>query len=317
MRRYGRTILAGLLLLAVLSAIDLLAGGGKIGPASGIILWKLRVPRLLSAAIAGASLSLSGAQMQSIFRNPLAEPHIMGISSGAGFGAAIAIIAFPAAGAAIPLFSKTGIAFAAALGAAAAAMLTFFAASRIKGGASLLIFGVMLGFIFNALSSLLQYMADEESLKLFYSWLSGSFSGNRYDGIVIMASALAAGCALAAANAKGLDIALFGDEYALMAGADIRKIRIAAISGCCLMTGAVTAFCGPVGFIGIIAPHISKRCLGTAVHKAVLPGCMLTGACLCILADIISSAAPVPIPAGSAMALIGIPVIFAILLKKK
>ena len=291
-------------LLVLLCTLDLLTGNG-LGVAHGAVFWKLRLPRMLTALVAGAALALSGAQMQAIFRNPLADPHIMGVSGGAGLGAALVSLAI---GTTAPWFSGASMAAAAFAGAFLTSALIVGLSSRLNT-ATLLIFGVMLGFIFSAVSSILQYSAGEESLKLFYSWMAGSFSGTRYLELGIMAAALAVGLYLAILNGKGLDIILFGDNYAAFSGASVRRLRVLSMLSASLMTGAVTAFCGPVGFVGIVAPHLARRVLGTSAHRSVLPGAILCGMCLSLVADILANLWPVPLPVGSTMALVGIPLI--------
>ena len=152
---------------------------------------------------------------------------------------------------------------------------------------------------------------------MFYSWSAGSFSGNTLPQAGIMAVAAAVGLALAAMNSSGLDAALFGDDYSAMTGVPIRRVRIVSVIGSCLMAGTVTAFCGPLGFVGIVAPHIARRLAGTSVHWKVIPATMACGASIALAADILSQVFPTPLPVGSTMALIGIPVILAILLKRQ
>ena len=299
----------------LLCGIDLLAGGGGIGIPEGGIFMKLRLPRMLSAALAGASLALAGLQMQSLFRNPLADPHIMGVSAGAGTGAAVATLLI---GASLPAaLSGLTVAGAAFAGALLTSALVAVVASRLHDAPTLLVFGVMLGFVFSAVTAILEYSANAESLKVFYSWSAGSFSGNTLPQAGIMAVAAAVGLALAAMNSSGLDAALFGDDYSAMTGVPIRRVRIVSVIGSCLMAGTVTAFCGPLGFVGIVAPHIARRLAGTSVHWKVIPATMACGASIALAADIISQVFPTPLPVGSTMALIGIPVILAILLKRQ
>ncbi len=306
-----------LLAVSVLSlaVIDLATGGTGIAGMDTSIFIKLRLPRMLTAVLAGANLSLAGLQMQSVFRNPLADPHIMGVSAGAGTGAAMATLligtSLPAA-----LYGLTVVA-AAFIGALLTSILVVAVASKSQSATTLLIFGVMLGFIFSAATSILEYSANAESLKVFYSWSAGSFSGSRPGEVAVIAVALLIGIALTYINNKGLDIALFGDEYARLAGADLSRIRGTAMIGSCLMAGAVTAFCGPLGFVGIVAPHIARGFLRTSVHFNVIPAVMLTGAGLTLTADILSQVFTVPLPVGSTMAVIGIPIIMAILIKKR
>lgn len=299
----------------LLACADLLTGGtGLTGLDAGIFL-KLRLPRMLTAVLAGACLSLAGLQMQSVFRNPLADPHIMGVSAGAGTGAAMATLLI---GTSLPAaFSGLTVATAAFLGALLTSMLVVTVASKFQSTTTLLIFGVMLGFIFSALTSILEYSANAESLKVFYSWSAGSFSGCRPMEVSLMAATLLVGAAMTLLNNKGLDIALFGDEYAVLTGINIKSVRNMALISSCLMTGAVTAFCGPLGFVGIVAPHLSRWITGSSVHSKVIPATMLCGASLSLTADFLSQISPAPLPVGSTMAVIGIPIIMAILFKKQ
>ena len=308
-----KRILTLLAIVLLLAGLDLLCGGGTVGFAAGAVLFKLRLPRVLTALLSGAALSLSGMQMQAIFRNPLSDPHIMGVSAGAGLGAAIAVVATAGAGIWLHGIALSGAAFA---GATLVSLLIILLSRRIQRPTTLLIAGVMLGFIFSAASSVLQYTANEESLKLYYSWAAGSFEGSRYGEIGVIAAATVAGILLTLANARGLDIILFGDDFASLSGADVGKIRICAMAATCLMTGAVTAFCGPVGFVGIIAPHIARRLRGSTAHRKVLPCALLTGSAIALGADILSRIWPIPLPVGSTMAFIGIPFIFVILFNK-
>ena len=292
--------------LAAMLAADILAGGN----APKEVFCLLRIPRALTSAICGAVLALAGAQMQAIFRNPLADPHIMGVSSGAGLGAAIVTLAGgTAAGGSAASATEDGlrtgiaefagnltIAAAAAAGALLTSLLIIYVSRKVKGTYTLLVFGVLTGFAINAIISALQAWAAPDSLRLYYSWSAGSFIHCGGTEIMIMAAAGAAGLIMALREAKGLDILLFGDSYAALSGADPQKIRWISLAGCCLVTGAATAFCGPVGFVGIVAPHIARRLAGTS-------------------ADLVSQVAAAPLPAGSAMALIGIPFILYIMLK--
>ena len=294
-----RNIVAGIIGLAVLVALaaaDLLCGGA----ADSQVLLLLRAPRVATALLAGAALALSGTQMQSIFRNPLADPHIMGVSAGASLGAAIATMS------AISHSGGLSVALAASVGAMASALIILLASKKFHSASTLLIFGIMLGFIVNALVAILQFSTDAESLKIFYSWSAGSFSTTTWSDIIT----------LAIAGRKGLDIILFGDEFALMAGAKVGNIRLTALLSCCIMTGAVTAFCGPLGFVGITAPHIARWMFGTSSHKVIIPASILTGGIISIAADLISQLSPSPLPTASTMALVGIPVILYILIGK-
>ena len=304
-RRHIVAGIAGLAILVALAAADLFYGGA----ADSQVLRLLRAPRVATALLAGAALALSGTQMQSIFRNPLADPHIMGVSAGASLGAAIATMSALTAG-------GLSIVLSASIGAIASALIILLASKKFHSASTLLIFGIMLGFIVNALVAILQFSTDAESLKIFYSWSAGSFSTTTWSDIITLAIALLAGTALATAGRKGLDIILFGDEFAQMAGAKVGNIRLTALLSCCIMTGAVTAFCGPLGFVGITAPHIARWMFGTSSHKVIIPASILTGSIISISADLISQLSPSPLPTASTMALVGIPVILYILIGK-
>ena len=305
-RRHIAVIAAGIILLALACLADITWGG----LAGRDIMLHLRLPRMATALLAGAAMALSGTQMQSIFRNPLADPHIMGISSGAALGAALATMYSG------PALGGTSIVMSASIGAAGAAAIILFASNRFCNASILLIFGVMLGFIITAIVSILQFSSDAESLKIFYSWSAGSFSNTTWGETAIIAGTLVAGLTIASFNHKGLDLILFGDEFTELSGAVPSRIRLSALLSCSLMTGAVTAFCGPLGFVGIIGPHIAKALLGTSAHKAVLPASLLTGGLIGVCSDLISRMPPSPMPVASTMALLGIPVILYIMLKR-
>lgn len=306
-----------------LAVADILWGGNA--GCDAFIITRIRLPRVLVALISGAGLALSGLQMQSVFRNPLADPHIMGVSAGAGLGAATALLlgSAGAAGLTSAGAAVTGVmtlAAAAFLGAAMSAALVMAVSTKAKSTSTLLIFGIMLGFIINAIVAILQFSSNSESLKAYYSWAAGSFSNCSWGQVITMSCCLAAGLILAASNIRGLNIILFGDEYAELSGAKTKRIRLSAMAACCLMTAAVTAFCGPLGFVGIVAPHIARRISGRKFcsdHSKTIPTSMLAGAGLCITADLASqlwSRLVSPIPVGSCLAIIGIPLIFIILI---
>ena len=300
------TYMTSITIMLILACIADVMWGGH---ANMDIMLHLRLPRMVTALLAGAAMALSGSQMQSIFRNPLADPHIMGISSGAALGAAITTMY---AGVAL---GGAPIAISAAIGAGAAAAVILYASRKFSNASVLLIFGVMLGFIVTAAVTVLQFSSDAESLKTYYSWSAGSFSNSGWNEIGILAATLAAGLILTARNTKGLDIILFGDEFATMAGAPVHRIRLVSIISCCLITAAVTAFCGPIGFVGIVAPHIARGIFKTSSHRVILPASLLTGGITALAADLLSRTTSSPVPIASTMAIVGVPVIIYILLK--
>ena len=251
MRKYlPETILATALLL--LAGADLLTGGGSISVPSEAVFLKLRLPRLLTALIAGGALSLCGVQMQSIFRNPLADPHIMGISSGAGLGAAIAVAAGGTAA-----WSLAGGALAGAFLTAAAVMAVSF---RIRSATTVLLTGVMTGFILSAATSVIQYRVSEQGLKVIYSWASGNFAGNDTTGILVMAGASVIGLAIALSIRKGLDILLFGEEFATLSGAPVNRICRNRCSSRCQDTDRIFRPLPDHTFRHYVRSHNLHRC---------------------------------------------------------
>ena len=304
----------GVLLMALLAACDLSCGG----QAGAQVLLHLRTPRVVTALLAGAALAHAGGQMQSVLRNPLADPHIMGVSAGAALGAAAATMLAGRVQSILPeMLQGFTIAGAAFLGAILTSAVILGVSRKFRSASSLLIFGVMLGYMVNAIVSILQFSSDAESLKMFYSWSAGSFSNSGWNEIQIMAAVLLVGIIIAVRNTKGLDIILFGDEFATMAGAPVHKIRLRSILSCCLLTAAVTAFCGPLGFVGIVAPHIARGLFKTSAHRIIIPASLLTGAITALGADLLSRLTASPLPIASTMAIVGVPVILYILLKGK
>lgn len=316
--RRNRDISITILWTAVLIAVsiaDLFTGDLRLGlkdlftsqegTLEHTVLFSLRIPRIITAIIAGAALGLGGLQMQGIFRNPLADPHIMGISGGASVGAAIGTMAFAGA---------MNIASFALVGAIAAAAMVVAVSRKIGSSNGLLIFGVMLGFATNAIVSVIQFSSSEEGLKMFFNWSAGSFSSCSYSQIAIMGGALLIGLILCIVNAKGLDIILFGDHFAELSGADVKKIRLCALASCCIMTAAVTAFCGPLGFVGIVSAHIARKLTGSSSHRHIICPVILLGAIMSVSADWLIQLYGSPLPVGSLMALIGCPIVLAILL---
>lgn len=315
------TIIICLVCLAAFALADMLMGDVHVSlfrpDALGrTLLLDFRLPRVVTAILAGAGLALSGLQMQSIFRNPLADPHIMGVSAGAGFGAALVSMAIPSTGM-LALSAHVGTAAAAMLGAALSSLVIILISRRFGDSSTMLVFGVLLGYIFSAASSVISYFASARDLKVFYSWSAGSFSANSWIAVSVLAVALILAILLAVMNMHALDAMLFGDEYARLGGLNVKRSRMISIVSCCVFTGAATALCGPLGFVGIISPHIARSMTGSSVHRNMIVPVMLVGAVICLAADVLSLAWSIPLPVGSTMSLIGIPVVFYILIKDR
>jgi len=285
------------------------------------ILFSYRIPKAITALMAGAALSICGLQMQTLFKNPLADPFILGISSGAGLGVAIFIMGFSAFGISVSgsLLANIGIVTAAWLGASAITLLILLVSKKLQDNISLLIFGIMIGSVTGAIISLIQYFSSSTDLKVFVMWTMGSFSGLSTSQIWILFLLVFIGFALSIYNIKDLNALLLGEAYAKSLGVNLENTRKRILIATTLLAGSVTAFCGPIGFIGIAVPHIARMIFKNANHKILLPATALLGAALMIFADTVSQlpGQAQVLPINTVSALIGVPVIMYIILKSK
>lgn len=335
---------AGLLALAVLLAaalgLSLAYGSVRIpwGEAFGAlfgraasdplwqdILWQLRLPRCLTAACAGAGLAVSGLLMQTLFRNPLAGPYSLGISAGATLGVALAVLAgagatgLPGMSALSRLGPQLGLAGSAVAGAAASLALVLAVARRIRSHTTLLILGLMFGQIAGGLVAVLQASSDSERLRAFTFWGFGSYAGVTWEQLPALACATGLGILLAAACAKPLNALLLGWTYARSLGVHAGRLRFALLAATSLLAGAVTAYCGPVGFLGLAVPHLCRGLFRTADHRVLVPACVLLGAALSLGADLASRlpGGGRSLPLNAVTALLGAPVVIAILMRRR
>ena len=289
--------------------------------AAAKILWSFRLPRAVTALLSGAALSVCGVQMQTLFRNPLADPYILGISSGAGLGVALFVMGFSSGifSARLPWMMNLGIAWAAWIGALALSFLVMAAAKRLKNTMSLLILGLMMGSVGSAFISLLQYFSSTSALKMYILWTLGSFSGVTGASLVIMALLVCAGLGMSIYNIKALNALTMGETLAKSLGVPIHVVRNRIFISTSLLAGSVTAFCGPIGFIGIAVPHLSRMLFKNANHKVLLPSAALLGACMMLLTDLVSQlpGSRQVLPINTVAALLGIPVIILIILQNR
>ena len=315
------------LLLVVFFAADLLLGSSSLSvrdlfstEVGRDILLSFRLPKAIVAVICGIALATCGLQMQTLFRNPLADPYILGVSSGAGLGVALYIMGSALWGGAerSALAVSLGSAGAALVGAFAVTMLILYISNRVKGNLTLLIFGVMIGFIASAIVNLLQYTSNAHSLKAYVLWTMGSFAALDKMQIAVLAVLVVVGLTIAIWNIKNLNAILPGEEYAASIGLNVRDIRNRILVSTTLLAGAVTAFCGPIGFLGIAVPHIARFIFKDANHRVLFPASALLGGVLTLLADTLSELPGTGsiIPINTMAALLGIPVILVILFRK-
>ena len=259
------------------------------------------------ALLAGAALSVSGLQMQTLFRNPLAGPYVLGISSGASLGVALVVLA--------GIGSSIGIAGAAWVGAAVVLLVITAVGQRIKDIMVILILGMMFSSGVGAVVQILQYLSKEESLKAFVIWTMGALGDVTSGQLLILVPSVFAGLLLAVLTIKPLNLLLFGEEYAVTMGLNIRRSRSLLFLSTTLLAGTITAFCGPIGFIGLAMPHVTRMLFQNSDHHVLLPGTILSGASILLLCDIISKIFTLPINAITA--LLGIPIVVWVVLRNK
>ncbi|MDR2584608.1 MAG: iron ABC transporter permease [Prevotellaceae bacterium] len=282
------------------------------------ILWTFRIPKACAALLAGVALSVCGVQMQTLFRNPLADPYILGISSGAGLGVALFVMGF-STGLTLTLLFDLGIVFAAFCGALVVSFLMIWAAKRVESTLSLIILGIMIGSVGSAFISLLQYFSSASELKMYVMWTMGSFSNVTGVNLWIMAVLVVAGIVISILNIKELNVILMGEGYAKSLGINLVSLKRRLFVSTALLAGSITAFCGPIGFIGIAVPHLARMIFKNANHKVLIPSSALLGAVTMLLADLISQlpGSGSILPINTVTALIGIPVIIVIILQNR
>lgn len=281
--------------------------GGDCPRATAKIILNIRLIKAVVALPAGAALSVSGLQMQTLFRNPLAGPYVLGISSGASLGVALVVLA--------GFGSSIGIAGAAWLGAALVLVVIAAVGHRIKDIMVILILGMMFSSGVGAIVQILQYLSKEESLKAFVIWTMGSLGDVTFDQLAVLVPSIIAGLLLAVVTIKPLNLLLFGEEYAVTMGLNIRRSRGLLFLSTTLLAGTVTAFCGPIGFIGLAMPHVTRMLFRNSDHRVLVPGTVLSGAAVLLLCDLVSKMFTLPINAITA--LLGIPIVVWVVLRNK
>ncbi|MBN1111954.1 MAG: iron ABC transporter permease [Bacteroidales bacterium] len=282
------------------------------------IVHQIRFPRVIVALLAGVSLSIAGLQMQTVFRNPLAGPYVLGISSGSSLGVALVLLGSSVFGYTFGGFmGDLGIIIAALAGAAFILMLVLFVSVRVKDVMTILILGILFGGATSAVVSVLQFFSDEFALKSYVVWTLGSLSGVSVEQLSMIVPIVITGILISFALSKRLDVYLLGETYAKSLGSNVFMIRLFVFISTCLLAGTITAFCGPIGFVGIAAPHISRMMFKTSKHLYLMTATILTGGIMMIASDIISQLPGTEkvLPINSVTALLGIPVVVWIIFK--
>ena len=281
--------------------------GGDCPQATAKIVVNIRLIKAVVALLAGAALSVSGLQMQTLFRNPLAGPYVLGISSGASLGVALVVLA--------GIGSSIGVAAAAWIGAAAVLLVIATVGHRIKDIMVILILGMMFGSGVSSMVEILQYLSSEAALKSFVIWTMGSLGDVTGGNLALMLPVITAGLVLSVAVIKPLNLLLLGENYARTMGLNVQRTRTLIFLSTVLLAGTVTAFCGPVGFIGLAVPHLARMLFASADHRILMPGSMLAGAALLLVCDLVAKSLALPI--NTITALMGIPVVIFVVVRNR
>ena len=316
------TLLA--LLTAALFVADLAVGSVYVSPGEiwGALTGKAGDPALQDIVLkirllkAVTALAASGLEMQTLFRNPLAGPYVLGVSSGASLGVALFLLGAPLLGVSGHTFVQSlGIAGAAWLGAALVLAAILAVSRRIKDIMVILILGMMFGSGVASVVEILQYLSDEAALKSFVVWTMGSLGDVTGSQLALLLPVVSAGLVLAVAVIKPLNLLLLGENYARTMGLNIRRTRLLIFLSTVLLAGTVTAFCGPVGFIGLAVPHLARMAFASADHRILMPASMLAGAALLLVCDL--AAKHFALPINTITALMGIPVVIFVVTRNR
>lgn len=304
------------------SIINILTNSGTEKESWQIIVLNSRLPKALAAILCGSALSVSGLQMQTLFRNPLAGPYILGISSGAGLGVAIFIMGLSVLGISVSslhFFGSYGLIVFSFLGSLMVLLLLLASIYRIKDMMTVLILGIMLGSIITSFIAIIQYFSYDSQLKSFVMWTMGDLSSINLNQILIITPILFLGLGWSYVISKQLNLYLLGEDYAKTIGLNVRRFQLNVVIITALLTGVVTAYCGPIGFIGIIVPHLARLLGKTSNHKILIPFSILIGVNVLLFADIVSVLpnSEMVLPINAISSFIGIPIIIWIIFKNK
>ena len=338
MRRTAPLLLALVLGIVVLLVVNLLLGSVKIpvtdvcrillGDAAESEIWRniifsSRLPQALTAIVAGAGLAVSGLQMQTVFRNPLAGPSVLGISNGSALGVAfVVLLSGKLGGVALSRLGYLGdaaMSVAAIIGALAVMLLILWVSQKVKGNVTLLIIGVMIGYLANAIIGVLKFLAPEEDVKSFVVWGLGSFSRVSGDEMMLFIGLMCVLLPLTYLLVKPMNLLLLGDRYAANLGLNIRRSRMLVIISSGVLVAIVTAYCGPIMFIGLAVPHLARALFRTSDHRILMPATALCGSALALVCNIIARMPGFEgaLPVNSVTALVGAPVIAMVLFHKR
>ena len=287
------------------------------------IIWKSRVPQALTAMVAGAGLAVSGLQMQTVFRNPLAGPSVLGISSGASLGVAFVVLLSGSIGgialSRLGFMGEIALTMAAIIGALSIMALIVYVSQKVHGNVTLLIIGVMIGYVANAVIGVLKFFSVEEDIRAYVIWGLGSFARVSGNQMMVFVCIMAVLLPLSFLLIKTLNLLLLGDAYARNLGLNIKRARLQVIACSGVLVAIVTAYCGPITFLGLAVPHLCRGIFRTSDHRILIPASLLAGAALALLCNLIARMPGFEgaLPVNSVTALVGAPVVVSVLFKKR
>lgn len=287
------------------------------------IIWKSRVPQALTALAAGAGLSVSGLQMQTVFRNPLAGPSVLGISSGASMGVAFVVLLSGSLGGValskLGFMGEIALTIAAIAGSLSIMALIVFVSPKVRGNVTLLIIGVMIGYIANAVIGVLKFFSVEEDIRAYVIWGLGSFARVSGDQMTLFICIMVVLLPLSFLLVKTLNLLLLGDAYARNLGLNIKRARLLVITCSGVLVAIVTAYCGPIIFLGLAVPHLCRGMFRTSDHRILMPASLLAGASLALVCNLIARMPGFEgaLPVNSVTALVGAPVVMSVLFNKR
>lgn len=287
------------------------------------IIWKSRFPQALTALVAGAGLAVSGLLMQTVFRNPLAGPSVLGISSGASMGVAFVVLLSGSLGGValskLGVIGEVALSIAAIIGSLSVMALIVYVSQKVKGNVTLLIIGVMIGYVANAVIGVLKFFSVEEDIRAYVIWGLGSFSRVSGNQMLLFVVIMAFLLPLSFLLIKTLNLMLLGDGYARNLGLNIKQARLLVITAAGVLTAIVTAYCGPVIFLGLAVPHLCRSMFQTSDHRVLMPAALFTGAALALACNLIARLPGFEgaLPVNSVTALVGAPVVASVLFRKR
>lgn len=316
-------LLLGTVKIPVSDVVATLMGSQKVSEIHRNIIWSSRVPQALTAMVAGAGLAVSGLQMQTVFRNPLAGPSVLGISNGASLGVAcVVLMSGSLGGVALSRLGYIGdvaMSVAAIVGSLAVMALILYVSQKVKGNVTLLIIGVMIGYLATAVIGVLKFFSAEEDIKAYVVWGLGSFSRVSGNQMVLFVVLMAILLPMSMLLVKTMNLLLLGDGYARNLGLNIRRARMLVILCSGVLVAIVTAYCGPIMFIGLAVPHLCRAIFRSSDHRILMPGTLLAGAALALLCNLIARMPGFEgaLPVNSVTALVGAPVIASVLFRRR